>query len=86
MFQPQALCAPAQSASQHVLWSAFLSTSPSPWQASGEGFVAAGRALQDAQAQVSRKFAGQPHLEYLLEAAAAGLVQGAAAGLQKVRI
>lgn len=57
---------------------------PSP-QASGDGFVAAGRALQDAQAQVSRKFAGQPHLDYLLEAAAAGLVQGTGAGLQKVR-
>lgn len=46
--------------------------------------MAAGRAVQEAQALVSRKFAGQPHFDYLLEAAAAGLVQGAGAGLQKV--
>lgn len=54
-------------------------------QQSGDGFVEAVAAVAEAQARVNRGLAGQRHYLLLLEAVAAGLAQGAPAGLQQVR-
>jgi hypothetical protein len=54
-------------------------------QTSGEGFAAAVGAFQVAQADVAKRMPGQLHYRLLLEAVAAGLASGPAAGLQQAR-
>ena len=49
-----------------------------------EGFAAAVQALQAAEDDARRRMPGQAHYLALLQAVAAGLAEGAPAGLQKV--
>lgn len=53
-------------------------------QSTGEEFESSVSMLMTAKANVSKRFAGQQHFVYLLEAVAAGLASGPAVGLQKV--